>query len=77
MATLVTWQARLDALEAALASGSLKVRYESGAGTVREVTYRSVEELRAAISYVESKIRGLEGAVTLRQIRVNTRKGFC
>ena len=45
-------QTDIDALETALATGVLKVRYADG----REVTYRSQSELEAALRYVERRV---------------------
>jgi hypothetical protein len=45
-------QTQLEALQAALASGSLRVQYED-----RAITYRSIEELKQALQIVQG---GLE-----------------
>lgn len=45
-------QADLDALEAALARGESRVRFADG----REVTYRSVGELSAAIALLTPRV---------------------
>jgi len=45
-------QADIDAIEAALAQGEAKVRFSDG----REVTYRSVSELRAALGVMSTRL---------------------
>lgn len=44
-------QAQLDALQAALASGTLRVEYED-----RAITYRSLDELQEAIQVVTNAL---------------------
>jgi hypothetical protein len=66
----------LEALEAALASGALTVQ-QGG----QSITYRSVEQLKAAIAYVRDGIAGDAAAAagttaSPRIIRTFTRKGF-
>ena len=63
-------QAHLDALQQALASGELRVRFAD-----REVTYRSVEELKNAIAIVKAGLEVSSGT-RIRQHRVYTDKGF-
>jgi len=50
-------QADIDALKRAMATGSRKVRYESG-GEVREVTYRSLDEMISVLAMMEREIGG-------------------
>ena len=69
MATYTDQQ--LQTLKDALASGTLRVRFAD-----REITYRSVDELKAAISAVEIELAKNSGALPNRQIRVYTEKGF-
>lgn len=69
MATYTDQQ--LQALKDALASGTLRVRFSD-----REITYRSVDELKAAISTVEIELAKNAGSLPNRQIRVYTEKGF-
>ena len=63
---------QLVALETALARGEVNVSYEG-----RSVSYRSIGELKSAISEVR---KGLvrDGVITSapRQVRVTTTKGF-
>jgi predicted GTPase len=61
---------QLQALRDALAAGVRRVRFEN-----REIEYRSVEELKAAIAAAEAELAKSQGAV-IRQIRVSTEKGF-
>jgi hypothetical protein len=61
---------QLQALRDALAAGVRRVRFEN-----REIEYRSVEELKAAIAAAEAELAKSQGAV-VRQIRVSTEKGF-
>ena len=60
-----------DALQAALASGALTVRY----GDV-STTYRSVSELREALKVVETALAKAAGNTPLRQVRVSTDRGY-
>ncbi|WP_127076156.1 phage head-tail joining protein [Rhodomicrobium lacus] len=50
-------QADIDALKRAIATGARKVRYESG-GEVREVTYRSLDEMERSLAAMEREISG-------------------
>ena len=50
-------QANLDAINQALGSPTLKVRFSDG----REVTYRSVDDLRKAKAEIEEDIRQASG----------------
>jgi predicted GTPase len=61
---------QLQALRDALAAGVRRVRFEN-----REIEYRSVEELKAAIAAAEAELAKSQGAL-VRQIRVSTEKGF-
>lgn len=61
---------QLEALRNALASGVRRVRFEN-----REIEFRTVEELKAAIAAAEAALAAGQGAV-IRQIRVSTEKGF-
>jgi hypothetical protein len=55
--TLQQLQANLDAINQALGNPTLKARFPDG----REVTYRSVDELRKAKAEIEEDIRELSG----------------
>ncbi len=47
----------IDTLKRAIATGSRKVRYESG-GEVREVTYRTLSEMTAVLGMMERELSG-------------------
>ena len=65
--TISQLQANLDAINQALGNPTLKARFPDG----REVTYRSVDELRKAKAEIEESIRQASGKtgnrVTLAQ----------
>ena len=65
--TVLQLQANLDAINQALGNPTLRVRFPDG----REVTYRSVDELRKAKAEIEEDIRQAGGRtgsrVTLAQ----------
>lgn len=67
---MASTQEQLEALRAALATGVRRVRFEN-----REIEYRSIEELKAAIAAAEAELAKSQGVV-IRQIRVSTGKGF-
>jgi hypothetical protein len=50
-------QSDIDALKEAIRTGAKKVRYESG-GEVREVTYRTLEEMRSILADMEAEFAG-------------------
>jgi hypothetical protein len=58
--TLAELQDQRAALVAARASGELRIIFHSG-GTRREVEYRSVAELTAAIAGIDREIASLQG----------------
>ena len=60
-----------DALQTALASGVLTVRYDDVS-----TTYRSVSEIREALNVVESALAKADGNTPLRQVRVSTSRGY-
>ena len=65
-------QTQLEALEQALASGTLRVTYEG-----RTVEYRSVDELKKAIAEVKAAMAATDPATPRsRVLRVYTEKGF-
>jgi roadblock/LC7 domain-containing protein len=65
-------QTQLEALEQALASGTLRVTYEG-----RTVEYRSVDELKKAIAEVKAAMAAADPATPRsRVLRVYTEKGF-
>lgn len=61
---------QLEALQAALASGELRIQFEG-----REIEYRSVSELKDAIAEVQASIQQAAGT-RKRQLRTVTSKGF-
>ncbi|MGP9814420.1 phage head-tail joining protein [Rhodopseudomonas sp. NSM] len=60
MATAEDLQAQRVALVAARGSGELRVIFHSG-GTRREVEYRSVAEITAAIAAIDRDLASLQG----------------
>ncbi len=63
-------QSHLDALQEALASGTLTVTFDG-----RSMTYRSVQELQRAISVVQNSLNQQSGK-RVRQYRLAGSKGF-
>ena len=63
-------QQQAEALREAMASGVLTVEYDG-----KRVTYRSVGEIREALAEVDAALAREEGR-RVRQIRINTNKGF-
>ena len=61
---------QIGALRAALASGVLTVSYDG-----KSVTYRSIEEIKAALAEIEGA-RAREAGKRVRQIRIVSNKGF-
>ena len=64
-------QTQLEALEAALASGMLRVSFEG-----RSVEYRSVEELKKAIAAVRAGLAAQQEVPKRRVVKLYTTKGF-
>jgi hypothetical protein len=62
---------QLQALRDALANGVSRVRFGD-----REIEYRTVEELKAAIAAAEADVARSSGTPMIRQIRIETQKGF-
>ena len=62
---------QLQALRDALANGARRVRFAD-----REIEYRTVEELKAAIAAAEIDVARLSGRPVTRQIRISTDKGL-
>ncbi len=66
----ITWtQEEIDELKAAIAKGVLTVKY--GGPPSREVTYRSLDEMLALLSQMESSVGG---RTSFRRVRF--RQGF-
>ena len=55
----------------ALANGVRRVRFAD-----REIEYRTVDELKAAIAAAEADVARTNGIQPVRQIRISTQKGF-
>jgi hypothetical protein len=62
---------QLQALRDALANGVRRVRFGD-----REIEYRSVDELKAAIAAAEADAANNSATPITRQIRISTDKGF-
>ena len=62
---------QLQTLRDALANGVRRVRFGD-----REIEYRTVDELKQAIAAAESDVTQNSGTAPVRQIRVQTEKGF-
>jgi hypothetical protein len=62
---------QLQALRDALANGVRRIRFAD-----REIEYRTIDELKAAIAAAEADIAKSSGKPTTRQIRISTQKGF-
>jgi crotonobetainyl-CoA:carnitine CoA-transferase CaiB-like acyl-CoA transferase len=62
---------QLQALRDALANGARRVRFAD-----REIEYRSIDELKAAIAAAEAELAKDTNTPVTRQIRVSTQKGF-
>ncbi len=62
---------QLQALRDALANGVRRVRFGD-----REIEYRTVDELQAAIRAAEVELARQNGAPIVRQIRISTNKGL-
>jgi hypothetical protein len=61
-------QAQITALEKAIASGALRVKYAD-----RDVQYRSLEEMERLLGKMKAEVGG---TTRMRQVRVNAVKGF-
>jgi len=62
---------QLQALRDALANGARRVRFAD-----REIEYRSIDELKAAIAAAEAELAKDTNTPVTRQIRTSTKKGF-
>ena len=62
---------QLQALRDALANGVRRVRFGD-----REIEYRTIDELKLAITTAEADVAKKSGVPITRQIRVATEKGF-
>lgn len=75
MADLSELKARLEALKRALACGAQSVEFLSG-GVTRRLTYRSIDQLKAAIAVVEQDIAKLTGASVVRRFLFTSDKAL-
>jgi hypothetical protein len=64
-------QSDSDNLKAAIAQGALRVRFGD-----RDVTYRSLDEMRQTLTLMQTEVNGVSGRVPTRQIRFVTSKGL-
>lgn len=71
MATLSELQARREALMEAIQSGELRVRYGD-----RDVTYRSLSDMRTALSLIDDEIARLSGTKVNRKVRLQRVSGW-
>ena len=69
MIALATMQAQLDALRTAYASGTQTVSYGE-----KNVTYRDMDSMRAAIAALENQLNGQQGVG--KSIVVRSTKGW-
>ena len=69
--TLAQLQANLDAVNSAIGDPTLRVRFPDG----REVTYRTIDELRKAKAEIEEDIRELTGGSGSRVRLARHRRG--
>ncbi len=60
-------QAQLDAIDTAITSGALSVRFQD-----REITYRSLKDLLAARTIIATAL----GQPAIRQVRMETKTGL-
>ena len=72
MPTTAELEARLDALQATRATGTLVVRYADG----KSVTYKSDAEMAAAIADLRQQILQAAGVSMVHTIRVGASKGL-
>jgi hypothetical protein len=71
MADRTTIEARIADLEASIATGALRVRTGE-----RDVTFRSVEEMRATVTDLRAQLAALDGARRTRVVRPVMRRGI-
>ena len=64
-------ESQVQALRDSLSSGVLKVKYEG-----REITYRSLDEIRQVLAQAEAEVARNNGTPPVRHIRISTTKGF-
>lgn len=64
-------QADIDALDNAIKTGAVRVRFQD-----REVTYRDMKSLLEARNLAVAEVNAANATMPLRQLRVYTTKGF-
>lgn len=69
--SLAELKALRKSLGEAILSGTLRVRFAD-----RDVTYRSLDEMRTALTLADDAIAAQEGTATKRKTLINTQKGF-
>ena len=69
--SLETIDAEIDRLRAAIGSGALRVRFAD-----RDVTYRSMDEMRQALAFLEQEKADLGGARRVRAVQFIGSKGL-
>ena len=72
MTTQAEYQARLDALEVAIAQGALRVTFTDG----RSVEYRSLDEMERIAGDLRRKITAAGTTTPVRRINFYAGKGF-
>lgn len=69
--TVAELQGFRKGLGKAIASGAMRVRYAD-----RDVTYRSLDEMRRTAAMIDDELAARAGTNRLRRYRVDSRKGF-
>ena len=64
-------QADADALRKAIATGAVRVRYRDG----REITYRSLPDMKAALRDIEGELAGTDMSLAARRSFVSHSRG--
>jgi hypothetical protein len=68
----MAWQqSDIDTLKAAIAQGALRVRFAD-----RDVTYRSLAEMRETLRLVKAEVNADPTSVPVRRFRFQTDKGL-
>jgi hypothetical protein len=71
MAERATIVSRIAEIEEAIALGALRVKTGE-----RDVTFRSLEEMRSVLSDLQGELAGIDGARRTRVLRFATRRGI-
>lgn len=64
-------QVDADRIRKAIAQGALKVVHDG-----KEVTYRSLADMKATLSMIENELAGATGQTRVRQFRFTSGKGL-